>query len=78
MADVVSIGDARAAARRSYLDVDALCEACDRLEACVMDITSGSMKDWGAIDPIAFEINAHVVAIRRALAVASIKVTETD
>ena len=67
MADMISLDEARKKARPNYVDRAAIEGGCDLIEACVSEIARGSVEGHGGIDPIAYEINAHIVAIRRAL-----------
>lgn len=69
MGDMISFDEARRRARPSYVDRESIEAACTMLEANVMEIVKGSSEAHGAIDPLAYEINAHMVAIRRALEV---------
>lgn len=69
MSDLISLDEERRKARPEYLNRVQILDLCAALEVEVGDITRGSVNAHGAIDPIAYEINAHVVAIRRALGV---------
>lgn len=69
VSDVISLDDARRAARPDYVNRGQIESLLDGLEVEVGDIARGSVNQFGAIDPLAGEINAHVTAIRRALAV---------
>ena len=51
-----------------YIDRDAIEAACAALTVEVGAIVIGSQECFDQIDPLAYEINAHVIAIRRALA----------
>lgn len=67
MSDLISLDEARRKARPEYLNHARILDLCAALEAEVGDITRGSVNSHGAIDPIAYEINTHVIAIRRAI-----------
>lgn len=55
----------------SYIDRDAIEAACEALEQEVGAIVLGAQDEFDVIDPLAYEINAHLIAIRRAVAVVS-------
>ena len=67
MPDIISLDDARKQLRPSYIDVECIEAACALLAAQVSDITVRSVDAHGAIDPLAYEINAYLLAIQRAL-----------
>lgn len=69
MSDLISLDEVRRKARPEYLNSTQILDLCAALEVEVGDIVRGSVEACGAIDPVAYEINAHVVAIRRALGV---------
>lgn len=72
MGDLISFSEVKGKARLDYVDPAAIEAGCELIEGCVNDIAKGSMQTVGAIDTLAYEINAHVVAIRRALENASV------
>ncbi len=53
--------------RKSYVDRDRIESGLYELETAADEITAESVKAFGAVDPLAHEILAHVNAIRRAL-----------
>lgn len=66
MSDIIKF-PARPIGSDSYINRDAINEACDALEQEVGAIVIGSSEVMDAIDPLAYEINSHLIAIRRAL-----------
>lgn len=73
MSDLISLDEVRKARRPQYTDVATLEVGCELIEGCVSQMVVGSQNEFGGIDPLAHEINAHVVAIRRALATADLE-----
>ncbi|MGC9368679.1 MAG: hypothetical protein ACP5DX_03970 [Paracoccaceae bacterium] len=53
--------------RRTYIDRQRILSALSDLEMASSEITAGSVQEFGAVDPLAHEITAHVNAIRRAV-----------
>ena len=50
-----------------YVDKKAIEDACILLDQQVIEITRKSTDLHGGVDPLAYEIHAYVVAIRRAM-----------
>ena len=65
MSDVIQFPDRKDA---PYINREAIEAACVALEQEIGAIVIASQEELGVIDPIAYELNAHLVAIRRAMA----------
>ena len=66
MTDIIQFPE-RPQGSESYIDREAIEAACEALEQEVGAIVIGSQERMDAIDPLAYEINSHLIAIRRAL-----------
>lgn len=63
----IDLEAARRERRPSYIDRSAIESSLQDLEYQVRNMTVGSVAAFGAIDVLAYEIQAHITAIRRAL-----------
>jgi len=65
--DVLDFCAEKRARRPEYVDRARIAAALEELGACAGQIVTESMDRFGAIDPLAYEINALNLAIERAV-----------